>query len=191
MILLIRHCTPNINYGRCEFSEASERIKAYNFTQDIFLNEITSLKPQIDIVLGNDVFDILTSSSPRALRTAQFLFHKKTEQIIISDAFVEFDLRVFHVPILKGKLKTWMLISRIMWALGLLKTHKSFSQERLRAKNGADLLIKRSQRKSIALVSHGLLNYFIEKNLKKSGYKRAEKIELGCFSITKLQLDKQ
>ena len=108
-----------------------------------------------------------------------------------SDDFVEFDLRVFPVPILKAKFKTWMLISRIMWALGLLKTGKSFSQERLRAKNGADLLIKRSQRKSIALVSHGLLNYFIEKNLKKSGYKRAEKIGLGCFSITKLQFDKQ
>ena len=191
MILLIRHCTPNINYGRCEFSEASERIKAYNFTQDIFLNEITSLSPQVDIVLSDDDFDILTSSSPRALRTAQFLFHKKSEQIIISDDFVEFDLRVFPVPILKAKFKTWMLISRIMRALGLLKTGKSFSQERLRAKNGADLLIKRSQRKSIALVSHGLLNYFIEKNLKKSGYKRAEKIGLGCFSITKLQFDKQ
>ena len=161
------------------------------FTQDIFLNEITSLSPQVDIVLSDDDFDILTSSSPRALRTAQFLFHKKSEQIIISDDFVEFDLRVFPVPILKAKFKTWMLISRIMWALGLLKTGKSFSQERLRAKNGADLLIKRSQRKSIALVSHGLLNYFIEKNLKKSGYKRAEKIGLGCFSITTLQFDKQ
>ena len=88
MILLIRHCTPNINYGRCEFSEASERIKAYNFTQDIFLNEITSLSPQVDIVLSDDDFDILTSSSPRSLRTAQFLFHKKTEQIIISDDFI-------------------------------------------------------------------------------------------------------
>ena len=77
-----------------------------------------------------------------------------------------------------------------MWVLGLLKTDKSFLQERLRAKNCAHLLIKRVQRKSIALVSHGLLNYFIEKNLKKSGYKRTEKIEFGCFSITKLQLNK-
>ena len=190
MILLIRHCTPNINYGRCHFADAVERINAYNFTQDICLNEITSLKSKIDTILGDDNFDILTSSSPRALKTAQFLFHKKAEQIIVSDDFVEFDLRILPVPALKAKLNTWILISRIMWVLGLLKTDKSFLQERLRAKNCAHLLIKRVQRKSIALVSHGLLNYFIEKNLKKSGYKRTEKIEFGCFSITKLQLNK-
>ena len=153
MILLIRHCTPNINYERCDFLEATERIKTYNFTQDVCLDEITSLRSQIDVLFGNNDFDIFTSSSSRALITAQVLFLKKAEQITISDDFLEFDLAIFPIPVLKVKFKTWILISRIMWVIGLLKTNRSFLQERLRAVKGAQILVKNAKKNNCVSVS--------------------------------------
>ncbi len=40
----------------------------------------------------------------------------------------------------------------------------------------------------VVLVAHGLINSFIEKQLKSNGYSRVSKIENGFFSITELRV---
>ena len=72
--------------------------------------------------------------------------------------------------------------------MGILKTTRSFRAELLRAKNNADFLYEESKKANVVLVSHGMLNMFIEKYLKKLGYKRVSKIKNGFFSIIQLEL---
>ena len=55
--------------------------------------------------------------------------------------------------------------------------------------DGVDLLYKEAKQSNVALVSHGMLNMFIEKYLKKLGYKRTGKVKNGFFSIITLEFD--
>lgn len=187
MILLIRHCTVLINYDSCDYNSAKEKVQEYNDTSNLAIEEIFPIQHHINDFLEGKQPIIFASSLPRAYQTAKYLFGKKC-QLTVSDEFVEFDLNIFPIPFLKCKFKTWLLISRILWFLNISKTTRNFSYEARRAKSCANLLYKEAYDSSVALVSHGLLNFFIEKNLKKQNYRRIYKVRNGCFSITRLEL---
>lgn len=186
MILLIRHCQPRIDYSPCNHVEANKRISDYNFTQNIMIEEITPLKSLLNSFM-DEKSSIFVSSMPRALITAKALFEDKFK-IVGDDRFIEFDLRFIPIPFLKLKFGTWALISRLVWFLGFLRTNRSFAFEKKRAKNAAQLIITKAEKGNIALVAHGMLNMFIEKNLQKQGYKRISKVKNGFFTI--ITLDK-
>ena len=184
-ILLIRHCKPEIDYSKCNYVEATKRIYEYNTTQEIAIEEILPLKSHIQEFLETKNLSVFTSSMPRALITAQALFNKY--DIIGEDRFVEFDLHFVQIPFIKLKFGTWALISRILWFCRILKTTRPIRAELNRANDAGDFLYEESKKSNIALVSHGMLNMFIEKRLKKLGYTRASKEKNGFFSIVTLE----
>jgi broad specificity phosphatase PhoE len=186
-ILLIRHCKPEIDYSKCGYIEATKRIHEYNTTKKIATEEILPIKHHIEEFLATQKISIFASSMPRALITAQVLFNEYN--IIGEDRFVEFDLRFIPIPFVKLKFETWALISRILWFGRILKTRRTVRLELNRAKNAANFLYKEAKQTNVALVSHGMLNMFIEKHLKKLGYKRASKVKNGFFSIITLEFD--
>jgi broad specificity phosphatase PhoE len=183
-ILLIRHCKPEIDYSKCGYIEATKRIHDYNTTKKIATDEILPIKPYIKEYQNISIF---ASSMPRALITAQALFNR--DDIIGEDRFVEFDLRFMPIPFVRLKFGTWALISRILWFGRILKTRREVQFEINRAKNASYFLHKEAKQTNVALVSHGMLNLFIEKYLKKLGYNRAYKVKNGFFSITTLECD--
>jgi broad specificity phosphatase PhoE len=183
-ILLIRHCKPGIDYSKCGYIEATKRIHEYNTTKKIATEEILPVKSYIKEFQNISIF---ASSMPRALITAQALFNK--HDIIAEDRFIEFDLRFIPIPFIKLKFEIWALISRILWFGRILKTRRTVRFELNRAKNAANFLYKEAKQANVALVSHGMLNMFIEKHLKKLGYKRASKVKNGFFSIITLEFD--
>jgi broad specificity phosphatase PhoE len=186
MILLIRHCTPKVDYSRCDYTEAIKRMNQYNTTKDVALNEIESFGQYLTDLKKEQDLKIFSSSRARSLITAQEIFGGKFD-IDVQDIFVEFDLKILPIPFIKLRFKTWLLISRIMWFFGLLKTSKSFAQEKLRAIECAEILHQKAQNGKVVLVSHGLLNIFIEKHLITKHYARVNKMKNNCFTIIHLE----
>jgi broad specificity phosphatase PhoE len=190
MIVLIRHCHPEIDYSRCGYIEAISRVQQYNTTKNVNLKELELYAESLETLTKEKNLKVFSSSLSRSLITARAIFGSKFD-IDVKDLFVEFDLKILPIPLVKLKFKTWLLISRIIWFFGLLKTSRSFAQERLRAKQCAEILHNNTQgntsNQKVVLVSHGLLNAFIERYLKTKGYTRVEKMKNTCFSITYLQ----
>jgi broad specificity phosphatase PhoE len=150
------------------------------------LEEIQDIKDNIQNIVDLDNVKVFCSTSPRAKKTAENLF-SKNKNIIKSDQFVEFDLSIFYIPFLKFGIRTWFLISRILWCVGILKTDRNFQQEKKRADSCAGILASNTEHTKVSLVAHGLLNLFIEKNLKKNGWKITHTYSSGCFSIKVMQ----
>ena len=188
MIILIRHCTPKVDFSSCNHIEAQRRVDEYNNTTNIALEEIEPLRTHLDDFLGSKNPIILASSLPRAFLTANRLFDKKSN-IEPDSSFIEFDLNILPIPLINLTFRSWVVISRILWFMGLVKTKRSFSYERTRSKKAAELLHEKAKDSHVALVSHDLLNFFIERELKTKAYRRISKVKNGFFSITKLDLD--
>lgn len=186
MILLIRHCTPHINYSKCNYEQALSRLYEYNNTKNIKIEEIIDIKDKIHDVINLDKVKVFCSTSSRASITADHLFPKNSD-IIRGDKFIEFDLSIFYVPFLRCGIRTWFFISRILWFVGILKTDRSFKQECERVESCVEFLIVEAMTTDVALVTHGLLLLFIEKRLKKMGWRRTRSFSSGCFSINVLQ----
>ena len=105
-IFLIRHCMPKIDYAKCGYIEAIHRMHEYNNTQKIAIEEILLLKNYVQEILATQNLSVFASAMPRALITAQALFHEKYN-IRGEERFVEFDLRFIRMPFIKLKFGTW------------------------------------------------------------------------------------
>jgi broad specificity phosphatase PhoE len=189
MIILIRHCSPRVNFSRCNHKQASERLEQYNTTNDIRLEEIEPFKEKIHHYCSQKNLQVFSSNLPRAVNTAKACFGE-IKGTNIKDLFIEFDLEILPVPFLKFKFVTWLVIARIFWLLGITNFARNFSSERARAKECAEFLLNKAQTGPVALVAHQALNFFIERYLSKKGYKRISKVSNNCFSITEINLCK-
>jgi broad specificity phosphatase PhoE len=187
MIILIRHCSPKVDFSRCDQHFARERLNQYNSTSEIRLEEIEPFREKLQSYSSKEKLQIFSSNLPRAVNTAKACF-KEIDSANINDLFVEFDLQILPIPFLKFKFVTWLIISRIFWCLGMLKSARNFIYEKDRAKECAEFLLKKAQSGPVILVSHQGLNFFIERHLHKNGYKRISKVKNNCFSITELNI---
>lgn len=71
---------------------------------------------------------------------------------------------------------SWVYLSRILWFFGLKGKFESFKNAKFRASMAADMLIELVQREQkIAVFSHGVLNIYLRKNLKKRGWHQHNK----------------
>ena len=190
MILLIRHCKPKIDYSKCNYKEVLARVDEYNTTEDIDINEILPLENQVKSFLQDNNSIVFSSNMSRAVITAKTLFRNRND-IIFDSKFIEFDLNIIPLPLLRLKFGSWVTISRILWFLRLLKSDRPIKKELKRAKECAELIYKKAKEGCpIILVAHGMLNIFIEKHLTASGCLRVYKTKNGFFAITKLQIKK-
>lgn len=165
-IILLRHGEPALDKkGGRKREEAVQFIKDYD-TVGIYPPSF------VPVVLESGELEIIhTSSIPRSIATAKWVFAQ--EDIQGPDPlFREFERKIYPFLNVKMPLKWWLNTSRILWFMGMNKKGiERFSQAKKRAREGAGFLEKEAQAKGKALlVSHGLLNHYLVKYLKQSGW---------------------
>jgi broad specificity phosphatase PhoE len=166
-IFVFRHGEPAINKkGWKNRKEAVRYIEMYDSVGviDIKKNPICLSNADIDVVY--------TSTLPRAINTAEKVFNH-TIPIEKHALFDEFDRKVFHFPNIKLPRAFWSVTSRLLWVMGFNdKGIKTFSQEKDRSRRASYFLNDKAENNGkVILFSHGFLNRYIKKYLKKEGYK--------------------
>lgn len=158
MLLLIRHAKPLINYGKCGYEDALERLTDYNTTSAISLKEIEDFKKSESYKLISTLdFNTYTSPLNRAYLTSCELF----KECKILDDLIELDLELVDIPYIQLEVLTWFLISRIAWFLKIKDSKETPSE----AKQRVGRLIKYiNPSKNIAFVCHGGVIHYLKQN---------------------------
>lgn len=166
-IVLIRHGEPALDKkGWRKRSEAVQYIADYD--------SVGVYPPSfIPLTLAENEVDVIyTSSIYRSVSTAKQVFNR--DDLLKPDSlFREFERKIFSAPNIKLPLKWWTTGSRILWFMGLnRKGIERKSDAKKRAQEVAAFLQQDAFNKGkTVLVSHGLLNRYVEKYLKKLGWK--------------------
>ncbi len=165
-IVLVRHGEPALNKkGWRKRKEAITFIAQYD--------SVGVYPPEhLPIKLGAAEVDVIfTSTLNRSISTAGQLFQEFENQQA-EPIFREFERKVFSFFNIKLPLKWWTTGSRVFWLMGFNKKGiESASEAKQRAKEGAILLdTDASENGKTLLVSHGFLNHYLVKYLKKNGW---------------------
>ncbi|MEO1052074.1 MAG: histidine phosphatase family protein [Bacteroidota bacterium] len=168
-IILLRHGEPALNKkGGRKRKEAIQFIKDYD--------SVGIYPPAfIPVELNeNELTVINTSSINRSKSTANYVFGDGYDYRP-TPMFREFERKIFAFPNIKLPLKWWLAGSRVFWFMGLNKRGiERFSKAKDRAREGTKFLEEQAMAEGkTLLVSHGLLNHFLVKYLKKNGWVEA------------------
>ena len=165
-IVLIRHGEPALYHkGRRSRIEAMEYIQRYD-SVGIFTPHF------IPFVIEPDELKVIhTSSINRAVSTAEQVFHRVDLQDP-DPMYREFERKIFPFPNLRLPLKVWLYGSRLLWFIGLNDSGiESKKEAKERALKGAKTLALDAQTNGkTVLVSHGLLNRYLEDYLQDLGW---------------------
>ncbi|MCG8311351.1 MAG: histidine phosphatase family protein [Cytophagales bacterium] len=166
-IIIIRHGEPAMNKkgwrNRDEairYTRMYDSVGVYDFEQEpICLRE-------------NDVDTVFTSLLPRAIDTAEKTFQGSVP-LNSMRLFNEFERKIIKFPNVKLPGKFWSITSRAVWVIGFNRRGiESFSDAKSRSRAAARFLDKKSGKNGKALLfSHGFLNKYIKRYLKKMGYR--------------------
>ncbi len=163
--MLIRHGKPELNKsGWFSYKNARNYIQAYDTVGVKLIKE-----PPV-ILMSHEHVKIFSSSLFRAYDTATKVFG--SDAIIDSDSvFIEFRREITPLPLILP-IKGWTGISRFFWMIGLHSSEiPSFRSEKSRAAKDAEILEEAAiVNGKVILVSHGFLNKYIVRNLKKNGW---------------------
>ena len=167
-IILIRHGKPAIPTAPvARHREFRSYIDAYEEAgldpTDAPPEELRDLLRELDAVF--------TSGRKRAADSAKAL--APNAELIVDPLFVESPLASPRIPLLKMKVTKWAVVSRILWYAGFSPKIEGYRKSKRRAKQAADILIKRAQTTGgTALVAHGYFNYLIGIELRRRGFKQ-------------------
>jgi broad specificity phosphatase PhoE len=119
-----------------------------------------------------DLKVVYTSKLPRAMDTAEKTFG----QSVPSEAYAlfnEFERKVIKFPNIKLPRRFWSISTRVVWMMGMNKKGiESFSQAKDRSRRAAFFLDDKAENdEKVVLFSHGFLNKYVKRYLKKQGYK--------------------
>lgn len=178
MLLLIRHAKPLINYGKCGYEEAVERLDDYNNTSAVALSEIEKFKAS-DLYKEIEALDFHVYSSPlnRAYLTARELF----KECKILDDLIELDLQLIDIPYIRLRLQSWFILSRIAWLLRIKESREVPSE----AKKRVGRLVKYiNPSKNIAFVCHGgVIHYLKQNTFIKRNYKLTYVVKYDFLTV--------
>lgn len=165
-IILLRHGEPALDKkGWRKRKEAQKYMRDYD--------SVGVYPPSyVPLQLADGEIEIInTSTLFRSISTANQLFQRPEDQQPDS-IFREFERKTFSFFNVKLPLKWWTTGSRVFWIMGLNKKGiESFSEAKQRAKAAAIVLENQtSENGKTLLVSHGLLNHYLVKYLKKNGW---------------------
>jgi len=167
-IILIRHGKPAIATAPvARHREFRSYIDAYEEAgldpTDAPPEELRDLLRELDAVF--------TSGRKRAADSARAL--APHAELIVDPLFTESPLASPRIPLLKMKVTKWAVVSRILWYAGFSPKIEGYRKSKRRAKQAADILIKRAQTTGgTALVAHGYFNYLIGIELRRRGFKQ-------------------
>src|SRR5512142_2814235 len=165
-IILIRHGKPAIATAPvARHHEFRSYIDAY---EDAGLDPADAPPAELrDLVRELDA--IFTSGRKRAADSAKVL--APNAELIVDPLFVESPLASPRIPLLKMKVTKWAVVSRLLWYAGFSPKIEGYRKSKRRAKQAADILIKRATKDGgAALVAHGYFNYLIGIELRRKGF---------------------
>jgi len=165
-IMLMRHGEPALHKkGWATRAQAQAFVRAYD-SVGIYPPAFTPATLQ-----KGEIDTIYTSSLNRSKHTARLVFEGQ-QNYHADTLFREFERKVFSGINFKRPLKCWLVQSRVLWLLGLNdKSIESFAEAKRRTARAATRLESIAQRNGKAvLVSHGFLNRYLVKTLKKRGW---------------------
>ncbi|MFD1185845.1 histidine phosphatase family protein [Pontibacter rugosus] len=180
-IALVRHGEPALlKTGKFSYNQARQFVQDYD-SVGIVVPDTPFLK-----VENPDDIAVFASSINRAKATAQYIFGADRE-MTVSPAFREFETSMGkHSPNMSMSINFWTTTARIKWMLGIDRQGaESFADARKRARKAAQVLAKATDEKpEVVLVAHGLLNRYIEQNLKDMGWYVVQDGGSGYLSTT-------
>ncbi|WP_462248459.1 histidine phosphatase family protein [Ekhidna sp.] len=165
-IILLRHGEPALEKrGWRKRKDAINFVYSYD-TVGVYPPEFNPLQLE-----NNEIDIIFTSSLNRSISTANQLFNTHPDKQADS-IYREFERKIFTFFNIKLPLKWWTTGSRIFWVMGLNKKGiESFSEAKHRARIATATLDNHAiENGKTLLVSHGLLNHYLVKYLKKNGW---------------------
>ncbi|MGN6149855.1 MAG: histidine phosphatase family protein [Rhizomicrobium sp.] len=119
--------------------------------------------------LAHELDHVFTSGRKRAAESAKAL--APNAELAVDPLFAESPLASPRIPLLKMKVTKWAVVSRIMWYAGFSPKIEGYRKSKRRAKQAAEILIKRAQTTGGAvLVAHGYFNYLIGIELRRRGF---------------------
>ena len=166
-IVLIRHGKPA--------SAHNQKINASAYAQWVRRYNLSSLDPQskptVLVPLVNSY--IIVSSLKRASLSASAYGAVNIDEV--QPLLREMDIPYYRLPF-SMKAWHWVLVSRLLWFLGKKGKFESFKAAKSRVVLLADHLesILRSESR-VVLFGHGLIHYFLQRQLKKRGWLLVEK----------------
>jgi len=166
-IILIRHGEPDLDKkGWRNRKEATQYMMDYDSVG------VVPFSQGPICTNDNPITNVFHSSMPRAKHTTQLAFGDQFTLIENSD-FREFGRKNMKFCNIRLPLKFWTGGSRILWLLGLNdKGIETYKEARNRTQSNAHFLAKQSCiDQHIILVAHGLHNKYLEKYLKRMGWK--------------------
>ncbi|MCC9166193.1 histidine phosphatase family protein [Pontibacter harenae] len=181
-IFLIRHARPLAN--KKGFFSASD---AQQFIVDYDAAAVEEFILENEAIPFKEIRKVYCSTLNRSQLTAKAIFGDGIE-MVKDHSFREFERRIFSFPLLKLPVKLWLVSARLLWFLGFnSKDIETFKQARQRAKAGAVILAAEATENKVAvLVAHGLLNKFIERELRKMGWQLTLNGGRGFVSVNVL-----
>ncbi len=164
-IILIRHAKVDIdNIQKISSLSMKNWVKAYDMAD--ICSESKPTQKTIDVVKNTDV--IVTSSLKRAIDSLNSLGADIYESSAI---FNEASIPDVHIPFLKFKPKTWLVILRVFLLFGVGKKDASLKASKLQAKEAVKRLLELADaHENVVLVGHGGMNWLIRKVLMKEGW---------------------
>ncbi|MBB6611165.1 histidine phosphatase family protein [Pontibacter sp. Tf4] len=178
-IFLIRHARPLVS-KKGLFNSAAAR----QYISDYDAAQVEEFVLAHEAIPYKQITKVHCSTLVRAQLTAKAIFGEEV-QLIIDGNFREFERKVFSLPWLRLPIKLWLVAARILWFLGFnSRGIETFKQARARARTAASQLATEAKKETIAvLVAHGLLNYFILRELKRMGWQQTIKEGSGFVSV--------
>lgn len=169
-IILLRHGEPEFNlFARTKVkysaTELATIIHDYN-TSALKRSNVPS--PQT-FEIAQSCTTIVCSDLKRSLDSARLLNQHKIS--LINQVFREAELPYADWIYPKLSLRGWIIIFRILWFFGYANHAEHIKHSRLRALTAAEALITQAQQYgSVLLVGHVLMNRFIAKQLRSTGW---------------------
>ncbi len=136
--------------------------------------------PATNISLANAVTTIVTSTTPRAVSSAQALGCNAA----VADAlFCEAQLPLASWRFLRLPAVVWTAFFRLLWLCGYSRGSGSIQVTKTRAKAAAQKLITLAEKGPVLLVGHGIMNRLIAKELVAAGWVGPDRHASGCWDV--------
>lgn len=188
MIILVRHATPNVDYGFCHYQRARELMKEYDVVTDIALDEVREFKHtnnygQIKGVIPGKIF---CSPLIRAQLTCGALFKNVPYQT--DNLFKEAENEISALPLIRLKLRHWFMLNRIKWLAGI---HSRDIEDLNAFKARVDAAFEKvmgehPENNTVVVVAHGVFLHQFRKLLRERAPRWIDgfTFKKGCFTIT-------
>jgi broad specificity phosphatase PhoE len=174
-IILIRHAKPDFLFNsKHNYKTAKKALEAFNESNIKIVDNEKLVKINNKI---NSTSKIYCSHLRRSIETAKLLVSEEAS-LKKNKVFNEFDLYFPRFPWIKLSFNAWVVISRLIWLLGLRNDSnvETFESAKKRSKQAANILTEScTSEKEVVLIGHGLLNRFIGKTLLENSWELNEK----------------